>query len=332
MLWLDEKYINRVSPSLRMFRKVKQNQYVFRCPICGDSKQNEWKTRGGFYVPSSSQDYMMGCFNCGASQRFSTFLKLHDPVAYNEYCLEKFQDSKPDYVAPVFTESSKKIQVSGLDRIYDLDADHPAVKYLDRRLIDSKHHKYLYYCASYKNYLSKLDGDNRTFKDDYPRLIIPFFDRRGNITRISARAFGNESPKYLYTKLSPDASRLYGIDRVKSSERVYILEGPLDSLFFDNALAVGSADYMIDELSFYPNRVYVPDNQPRNAEVVAKIKKIVDAGYKVCLWDDSEHLGKDINQMVMDGISMTEILKRIESSTESGIMAKLKFEKWKKCE
>lgn len=334
MLWLEEKYINLLSPRLPLFKKVKHNHWNFRCVICGDSKKNQSKTRGGFYLPSRSTQYVMGCFNCGASMLFSNFLKLQDPLLYNEFCLERYQ-SKNDLIAPkkqdvVKEEPKKRLQLKDLEAISDLPIDHPAVKYVIKRRIDPKHWDRLYFVLQFKKWELEWRNEKVTrINDDHPRLIIPFFDRNGNITRISARAFGKETPKYIYMKVQNDASRVFGLDTVNPKKQVYVLEGPLDSLFFDNSIAVGSADLVVPELQSYSDVVLIPDNQPRNPEVCRSIKKMIDSGNKVCLW--KEYWGKDINDMILNGHSIDDIDQLIQSSVVQGIAGQLMFSQWVKC-
>lgn len=334
MLWLEEKYINLLSSRLPRFHKVRHHLWNFRCVICGDSKKNEWKTRGSIYLPPKATNFVMGCFNCGASMSFSKFLKQQDNFLYDQYVLERYkaqQDEKQVSKPKEEVKQNKRLNLTDLELIEDLDTDHPAVKYLLKRQIDKKHFNRLYFVLRFKRFEAGWRGEKvpLTIPGEHPRLIIPFFDKQGNITRLSARAFGNEEPKYIYMKVKEDASRVFGLDVVKSSKLVYVLEGPLDSLFFDNAIAVGSADLIVPELKDYPNHILIPDNQPRNVEVCKRIKKMVESNHKVCLWN--ENWGKDINDMVLSGKTMDQIKTLIKQSTVSGIEAKLKFAQWVKC-
>ena len=335
MLWIEEKYINVLGHRLKLFKKVKHNQWSFRCPICGDSKTNAYKTRGGFYLHSRAVSYTMGCFNCGASMSFSRFLKLQDPYLYNEYAVELYKakqdltNHQPSKPIEEPKSKNKKLKLGDLECISDLDPDHPAIRYLVKRKIDPKYWDRLYFILRFKKWELEFRNEKVThIKDDHPRLIIPFFDMNGNITRISARSFGNETPKYIYIKVKDDASRVYGLDTVNPNKRVYVLEGPIDSLFIPNSIAVGSADLIVPELKQYKDFVLVPDNQPRNLEVCMSIKKMVDSGNKVCLWDSQ--WGKDINDMIMNGYTIDQIKDLIDKSTVNGIAAKLKFAQWVK--
>lgn len=331
MLWVEEKYINIISSSLKLFKRVKHLQYVFRCPICGDSRKNPSKTRGGFYVPPSAQEYNMGCFNCGASMKFASFLKIHNPAVYDEYILEKYQESNSVYKKVVKTEEvkTKKFTLDGLECIDQLSDDHPAVQYLNKRSIPSNWHAKLFYAKSFRKFSSNLDIENpsKRIGKDHPRLVIPFFDKRGNVSRLTARSFSEkEQPKYLYVKINPNGTRLFGLDSVDPKKTVYVLEGPLDSMFIPNSVAIGSADYTIKEIDEFPQKIIVPDNEPRNAAICTSIKKAINKGHPVCLWN-SFH-GKDIDDMILNGMSVPEIIGLIKESTVQGIQAELKFSTW----
>jgi hypothetical protein len=333
MLWLEEKYINLLSPRLKLFHRVRPNQWAFRCPICMDSKKNEHKTRGGIYLHPRGTSYNMGCFNCGASMSFPNFLKLQDTYLYNEFVMERYkakQDSS--YTPPVPKAHApepdlKRVALSGLEPIDSLGFEHPAVRYLERRKMPQKLWHRLYFVLRFKQWEAQ-SRNTKHFGQDHPRLVIPFFDKQGNITRLTARAFGDEQPKYIYIKVKQDASRVFGLDTVDPQRTVYVFEGPLDSLFFENAIAVGSAALLVPELESFKDVVLVPDNQPRNSEVCKSIAKMVNSGHKVCLWD--KDWGKDVNDMIMNGHSVDNILDLIKRSTVQGIAAQLKFSNWVK--
>lgn len=334
MIWLEEKYINLLSSKLKLFKRQKHQTYTFRCPICGDSKKHSFKTRGGFFVPPNSQHYRMGCFNCGASLTFHAFLKLIDSYLYSEFQLERYQCNHSITSAPIQVSESVEITKSpnllkSLQCVSDLSTDHPAVQYLLKRKIDTSKWSRLYFVTKYQEWAKLQNQSLPSTLKEHSRLIIPFFDKRGNITRISARAFFDEQPKYLYTKVKSDASRVYGLDTVNPNHTVYVLEGPLDSLFFDNAIATGSSSLIVPELQSYRSVVLVPDNQPRNVEVCRAIKRMVDSGLPICLWN--KNLGKDVNDAVLNGNTMKDVLECINTSVVSGIQAQLKFSQWVKC-
>ena len=69
------------------------------------------------------------------------------------------------------------------------------------------------------------------------------------------------------------------------------------------------------------------DNQPKNKDVCRLVEKYIDLGYQVCVWPESI-VEKDINDMRMANLDVQLI---VDTYTSSGLEAKLKFTKWKKC-
>jgi alkyl sulfatase BDS1-like metallo-beta-lactamase superfamily hydrolase len=125
--------------------------------------------------------------------------------------------------------------------------------------------------------------------------------------------------------LSDDAPKIYGLDQIDTSKTIYIVEGPFDSTFIKNAVAMCGSD--IDIRAFnWSDYIYVFDNEPRNREIVNRISKTITRGNKVIIWPTSIQQ-KDINDMVLAGLNVMDVLK---SNTYSGLEAKIKFNNWKK--
>ena len=70
-------------------------------------------------------------------------------------------------------------------------------------------------------------------------------------------------------------------------------------------------------------------NEPRNKDIVKMMADAIKSGHNVVIWPDTIS-AKDINEMVMSGITVNEIEKIISSNTVSGLQAQLKFNFWKK--
>ena len=124
--------------------------------------------------------------------------------------------------------------------------------------------------------------------------------------------------------------KIYGLDRVDYGQRVYVVEGPIDSLFLPNAIAVSGASFdtpIIRQL--LTNATLVMDNEPRNKDIVRQLGKYIDLGYNVCMYPDNIE-EKDINDMIKAGKTPDEILNIINTNTFSGMEAKLKFADWRK--
>ena len=119
--------------------------------------------------------------------------------------------------------------------------------------------------------------------------------------------------------------KIYGLDDVKKDETVYVTEGPFDSTFLSNAIALCGADGDISKWGIC-DPVWIYDNEPRNSEIHSRISKCIDRGEKVVIWPNNIQ-EKDINDMILSGHNVKEM---IESNTYVGLEATLKFTTWKK--
>jgi Ran GTPase-activating protein (RanGAP) involved in mRNA processing and transport len=71
------------------------------------------------------------------------------------------------------------------------------------------------------------------------------------------------------------------------------------------------------------------DNEPRNKDIVKQLDKYINLGYNVCMFPDTLQ-EKDINDMILSGRSVDEIVEVINTNTFTGMEAKLKFADWRK--
>ena len=111
-----------------------------------------------------------------------------------------------------------------------------------------------------------------------------------------------------------------------------MVEGPIDSLFLPNGIAVSGSDFAkLDREIMKSKCVLIFDNEPRNQEVVKQMKKMIDADYNICIWPDMTK-EKDINDMILVGKTSSEIVKMINSNTFSGLKAIATLNKWKRCD
>jgi len=318
---VDSKFIGLLSPRLEKFKRVKSNLYNFRCPICGDSKRNRNKTRGYLYSVKANTNFK--CHNCGTSMSFNNFLKEIDPIVHKQYTLEKFKEGHTgrNFVVdePKFSFQPPKFKPSlNLPKASE-NAD--ANEYLVRRKLNP--YKF-YYTDKFKSWTNSLkDVFDDTTKDE-PRIIIPLF-YQDTLVGFQGRALGPSKVKYITVMLNDDAPKIYGLDEVQKDKTVYITEGPFDSTFVCNAIAMCGADADISNWGI-SNPVWIYDNEPRNVEIVRRISKTIDSGNKVVIWPTTTK-EKDINEMVLSGLDVQSV---IESNTYSGLEAKLKFTTWKK--
>lgn len=165
-----------------------------------------------------------------------------------------------------------------------------------------------------------------TIKNDHPRVVIPFYDVKGNVFAFQGRAFGIEEPKYITIKLDVNKRRVYGLDRLNMNEQVKIVEGPIDSMFLKNAIAVAGSDLEMKQLK--NKAVYIFDNEPRSIEIIKKMKKMIEKNYQVFIWPKNIKV-KDINDLICENISAPEIEKIISSNTFSNLSAQQQLNNWK---
>ena len=321
---VDSKFINLLSPRLQKFKRVKPNLYNFRCPICGDSQKNKSKTRG--YLYSVKADVNFKCHNCGSSMTFSNFLKQLDPAIHKQYVFERFKDGKTGrgtvVEEPVFNfETPKFKQKVNLPKATE---DPAASGYLSGRQLDPNK---FYFTEKFKEWVNSIKPTFDDTRYDEPRIIIPLFYNQ-NLVGIQGRSLDFNNPKsvkYITVMFNDDAPKIYGLDNIRSDAPVYVTEGPFDSTFIPNSIAMCGADADISKWGI-SNSVWIYDNEPRNREILSRIGKTIDAGEKVVIWP-SNIIEKDINDMVVSGLDVQSV---IESNTYSGLEAKLKFTTWKK--
>ena len=329
MSYLDTKYINLASASLQKYKKVKNGLWTFRCPYCGDSKKNKNKTRG--YIFSVKGDHVFKCHNCGITRSFSNFLKDHVPHVYDEYVMERYKEGtigknvpKPDLTQFVHTPKFEKRTVD-LEPLSRLNNFHVAKKYiLDRGIPENKLDR-LYYCP---NFMEWSNTQKQTFPDttnDEARIIIPLNDTDGNLIGFQGRSLSpNAKMRYITVMLDENAPKLYGLDHINKNETIYIVEGPLDSFFLENSVAMCGSDVDIRTLG-WSDYIWVYDNEPRSRQITGKISKSIDAGDKVVIWP-STIKQKDLNDMVVSGVNVKSV---IQSNVYQGLKAKLQLSNWK---
>jgi len=184
----------------------------------------------------------------------------------------------------------------------------------------------LYLCESFFKFTNSIiKGKFPSLDGDHPRLLIPFRGEDGEVFAYQGRAFGNEQPKYITIKIDEERDKIFGLDKVNKSKPILVVEGPLDSLFLDNCIAVAGANFSNIE----GDLIIIFDNEPRNKEINKQIEKTIDQGKSVCLWPDSM-THKDINDMIIAGYTKEQVQEIITNNTFSGASAKLRFAEWRK--
>lgn len=325
MDWLDHKYILLCSPYLRNFVKKSPTSYNFSCPHCGDSKKNLRKARGYFY------ERIFICYNCGITQSLNNFLKDKFPVLYKDIIKEKYFEKTPPQPIEIKEEKNLKIDESGffaLSPIFDLPEIHPAKTYLKNRKIPDTFLKIFRYVDNFNSFTNSLSPNKLPDYDkSNPRIIIPFFSENKELIGYTGRSLFDkeDSLRYITIMLKSGAPKIFGLDRIDKSKIVYITEGPLDSIFIENCVAMAGADLTGTP---FKNPVYIFDNEPRNSQVVKRMNKMLDRGHSVFVWPYNWDIFKDINEVITGG--QDELMKTIEDNTFHGLAGTIAIMRWQK--
>ena len=329
--YIDLKFINDISSRLSQFKKKTDYLFNFRCPHCGDSQKSKTKARAYFYRVKN--DMFFKCHNCGMGQNLANFIKFVDPKLYEQYLLERYKKSAPATPKPEFdfkpTKFKDQTPLDDLKSIKELPENHPARLYCVNRKIPEKYFDKLFLSDKFMTLVNEVKHNTYKITKDHPRLIIPFYDTTGKIFAFQGRAFGKEQPKYLTIKLDENKQKVYGLDKVNFQKHIYITEGPIDSLFIDNCLAAGGADLFLKNKIPNENITYIFDNEPRNKEIVKRMYKVIEQDFNVVIWPEDLQL-KDVNDMIMSGLTKIELQDIISNNTYSKLSALTKLNYWKK--
>ena len=318
---VDSKYIGLVSPRLQKFKKVKTNLFNFRCPICGDSKKNRSKTRGYFYTIKADVNFR--CHNCGSSMTFSNFLKEIDTVLHKQYVFERFKQGSTGR-GSVVEEPKFNFEAPQFKQKIDLpkaDSNERAKDYLERRKLNPSD---FYYTDKFKAW---TNSHKKTFDSVYydePRIIIPLFYKKTWIG-FQGRSLVPNSIKYITVIFKDDSPKIYGLDNIRRDAPVFVTEGPFDSTFLLNSIAMCGADGDVGKWGV-STPVWVYDNEPRSKEITTRISSTIARGESVVIWPSNID-EKDINDMVLAGHDVQSI---VESNIYKGLEANLKFTNWKR--
>ena len=319
---VDAKYIGLVSSRLKKFKRVKANLFNFRCPICGDSQKQKNKARGYIYPIKNNMNYK--CHNCGASLSFNNFLKQVDTTLHKQYTLEKFKEGhtgrnfvveepKFEFAKPVFKKSFDLPKAS---------SNSVASDYLTKRKLNPDK---FYFADKFMEWTNSQKQTFDTILRDESRIVIPMYDETKNLIGFQGRALGKSFTKYITVMLDDEAPKAYGLDSIDKTSTVYITEGPFDSTFICNSIAMCGADADISSWGI-SDPVWIYDNEPRNREIVSRIQRTINNGGRVVIWPTNIE-EKDINDMVLAG---HDVMSMLESNTHSGLEAKIKFNNWKR--
>lgn len=311
------------------FKKI-ANTYEAGCPICKEG--SSWgRKRRLYYIP---KDEVLCCHNCGWYGNPSKWIMAVEGISYRELMLQlEESDSAIVDVSSMFKEPEKEYDVPELPtdsidlfsptqvKFYkDNKIVQQAINYIKTRRIDTAINRPDHV------YISLVDKVHRN------RICFPSYSN-GRVTHYQTRSFlpNDTQPKYL-SKLRSDRD-VYGVDNVTDIyPNMYIFEGPVDSFFMENAVAIygiqensrtclSSKQSKILSNMFYMNKTWVLDNQRRDTTSMKNTRRLLEKGERVFIWPESLAAYKDFNEMCMH-YNLNEISsKLVDSNTHQSVSA-----------
>lgn len=253
-------------------------------------------------------------------------------MLYNDYVaehgLEKLSTKKKEpkalnFKTPKFRKKGSPLLK--LKKISQLMPNHKARVYVESRKIPASKHYKLYYASKFVEYVNSLVPGKLEMKE-HSRLVLPFIDARGEVFGFQGRAFGSTDLRYITIMLDESKEKVYGLQDLDYNSKYTVVEGPIDSLFLDNSIAMAGASF--NTLLKPENATIVFDNEPRNKQIVEKMERCIQEKYRVCMWPDTP--GKDINEMIINGMKSADIQLIIDSNSYRGLEAEVRLVTWKK--
>ena len=341
-------YIYTIASSLERFKPVENSKiYNFRCNICGDSHKSKYKARAYFVYSQKDDKFFFKCHNCGISVSFENYLKSYFPEYYKEFRLSKYLDNNNQIRESISEKYSKTVKSNYSEKLknytkkssqflFDFDVSEKCLNYVKSRMFPESSYSTLKYTNNFAKLIHDLDYTQK-YKDrklpEDERLILIFYNENKEIKGIQGRDLSGQSElKYITCMFDDNDNKIFGLDTVNTNDTIFVTEGALDSLFFENAISVNGGDAgILDALDYIDKSkfIIVFDNEPRAKDTMKRLEKAIKHGYKVVIWGVfSEE--KDINDMIKSGKTKEQITNYILNNSYSGTTALIKFKHWKK--
>jgi hypothetical protein len=237
-------------------------------------------------------------------------------------------------------------------KVENLPKNHFARVYLEKRKIPKeKIETEFYYTDDFKqSVISILSAAGQptekyeNMRDKDARIIIPFIDENQKVLGFQGRTLDpNNKVRYITVKLSSDAPKIYGLHLLdRNLDKIYVMEGPIDSMFVPNSVAVMDSNLSKVESLIHdiPKQkiILVHDNEPRSTNIVQAINSSIQKGFSIVLLpEEVSDSCKDINDLVVNrNFDVSEVVYLLDKNTYTNettahrFLTQLEFNKWKK--
>ena len=249
---------------------------------------------------------------------------------YKEGETGKRKSKAPEFKFETPKFKPKKTTID-LPSIESLPKEHYARVYCEGREIPQQFMNKIFYAEDFKEWaISVCQVDYSNLMGKEPRLVIPFFDKDNQLIGAQGRALQDSKIRYVTVKVHENSPKVFGLERWNSDQHTYLVEGPIDSLFLPNCLAMAGADMSDLSILNKDKTTLIFDNEPRNKEIIKRMYDVIEKDYNLVVWpNDMRH--KDINDMIISGMSIAEVQTIISKNTFAKLEALTKLSYYKKC-
>jgi len=234
--------------------------YNIRCNVCGDSTKDKYKKRG--FILTTKDPWVYYCHNCGISTTAIKWMKEYFPVNYKNMMIDIMRNKKDDgtknYNFKRKKGSSERDEKEDTKYFKRLTKFPDCVKYCEDRNIPKD---------VYSQWMYATGG---VF---FGRIIITFRKPNGKIYYYQGRSFNNKAGVKYLSRFGDHKITIYNYYNVDVNKPVPILEGPIDSIFVDNSIAVTGLKLKSDALDKFPKKYFLLDNDKSANKKVHKLLK-----------------------------------------------------------
>lgn len=335
MMILPEEYI--VSKFYQYAGAPKYNRgtnvYQASCPICREGKS--WlKKQRCYYVVKKN---LVCCHNCGwkgnpvnwimelSGSNFADV--VNESKDFDNIKIEKFEQTK------IHKKFNYELPCDCIDLEDDEQLSFFQNDYAVKKALN---------VLSERNLLKAVNRPKKYYLtlNDYVhqnRLIIPFYDENFKIIFYQSRKLLDNDKKAKYLSKKDSERSIFNICNVREEiPHIFITEGPLDSTFVKNGVALAGisesgdstfTDKQKSQMKIFPlhEQIFVLDNQWNDTTSKKKSKALLDCGKRVFIWPKEYGKFKDINDVCVS-YKMNEFpYKFILKNSFSGMTGQMKM-------
>lgn len=326
-----DRYINFIG--LEDVHKASSNHYYAKCPYC---KQKGLSTRDRKFYILTTKGVNVYCHRCGVRKSFANFLSDFYPSMLESIKGEIYLGKKVEselILEPVKPKEIIKATPEILKSLLRISGNKDAEDYCRSRKFPSMVFNEFYYCENYRKFLFENHLiEKEPFKSKDKRIVIPYYDDKGQLTHIQGRAIDKSDKfRYMTITLIENTPKIWGLDKINKNTNIKICEGVFDAIFVNNSLAVGSAftdlKFLMEKGIELKNVTFCFDHDiETNPQLKIAADKYLSMGAKLFFWEKFKNYKiKDFNDYILEGNSIEALNKMIDNNSYAGLVAKVRL-------